>query len=104
MKNYIVLFYGLIIGISGIIGYWKGSNISLYMGMGFGSLLMLSSIPMFANKKWGLPIALILNIALTIVFSLRFIKTHSPTPGILALISICVLLYLGLEKYRQFYR
>lgn len=98
MKNYVVLFYGLAVAISGLFGYWKGSNVSLFMGMGFGSLLMLSSIAMFARKKWGIYMALTLNIALTLVFTLRYFKTHSSTPATLALISACVLCYLVITK------
>lgn len=98
MKNYLILFYGVAVGISGLFGYWKGSQVSLFMGMGFGSLLFLSSIAMFAKKKWGGYMALALNIILLCVFALRFYKTHSATPAILGAISLFVLITLAVSS------
>lgn len=96
---YIVLFYSLLLILLGIKGYAKGSSASLYSGVGFGSLLLFSSIGLFLQKKFALYSATILTACLMLVFIIRCIKTGGGTiPGALAVLSAGVLCYIFLSR------
>lgn len=96
-----VLIYGLLlIGL----GYWgysqTGSQISLYMGAGFGGLLVLCSFLMFANQKMASYAAILLTLALTATFGIRYSMTHKGLPAILAVLSGGMLLFLLAQTAR----
>jgi len=93
--SWAVLIYGILIILLGSWGYYeRGSNVSLYSGVGFGALLVLSSWALFAHKKWGSVAALILTLALTIVFAIRSSHTGAPIPSVMAVLSGGMLLFL----------
>lgn len=92
--SWTVLIYGLVILGLGFKGYRAGSLISLYAGMGFGALLILSSILMFFKLRFGSYAALVLTLALTATFAIRYSITHSGLPAILAVLSGGMLLFL----------
>jgi uncharacterized membrane protein (UPF0136 family) len=90
-----VLIYGiLLIGL----GYWgyhqAESKISLYMGTGFGALLVVSSLLMFVENIVGSYSAIILTFVLTATFGIRYSMTHKNVPAILAVLSGGMLLFL----------
>lgn len=90
-----VLIYGLLlIGL----GYWgyhlKGSMISLYLGLGFGAVLLLSSLLMFLEVKFGAYVAVIVTMILTVTFGVRYSLTHKGVPAIMAVLSGGMLLFL----------
>lgn len=89
-----VLIYGLILIALGYLGYVQGSPISLYAGAGFGILLVIASLMMFAGKKFGFYSALILTLALTAVFATRYSLSGKELPAILAVLSGAMLLFL----------
>ncbi len=87
--------YGLLLIGLGYLGYYQGhSKISLYMGAGFGGLLILSSLAMFAHRKWGCYSALALTTILTITFALRYSSTGKMIPAVLSVLSGGMLLFL----------
>lgn len=92
--SWCVLIYGIILIGLGYLGYQQGSNISFYSGAGFGGLLVLSSLLMFANIKAGSYIALAITILLTAIFAIRYSMTSKGIPAILAVISGAMLLFL----------
>jgi uncharacterized membrane protein (UPF0136 family) len=90
-----VLVYGLIIIGLGYMGYYQsGSMISLYVGGGFGVLLVLSSILMYFKMRFGSYAALILTLGLTATFAIRYSMTGKGLPATLAVLSGGMLLYL----------
>lgn len=90
-----VLIYGLILLGLGYWGYQQaGSQISLYVGVAFGSLLILSSLLMFKGQKCGAYTALFLTLALTLTFGIRYSMTSRAIPAILAVLSGAMLLFL----------
>jgi uncharacterized membrane protein (UPF0136 family) len=95
---YIVLVYGLLIFLGGIIGHAKaGSQASLVMGAIFGSLLLLAAGGMFSKKyfKKSTFFALILALVLDAFFSYRYMSTLKFMPsGMLALVSLGVIIGL----------
>ncbi len=94
----IVLIYGLAILVGGIVGHQKaGSAASLICGIVFGTLLIFAAIGMFRKKSWGY-FALFLTLILDSFFTYRYIKTGAFLPaGLLALVSLALLLTLALS-------
>lgn len=90
-----VLIYGLIIIGLGYMGYYQArSQISLYVGCGFGGLLVLSSILMYFKNRFGSYAALVLTLGLTGTFAIRYSITGKGLPAILAVLSGGMLLFL----------
>lgn len=90
-----VLVFGLLIIGLGVLGYIQsGSMISLYSGGGFGILLVLSSFFMFYKMRFGAYAALVLTLALTAVFAIRYSMTGKGLPAIMAVVSGGMLLFL----------
>jgi len=90
-----VLIYGLLIAGLGYMGFHQnGSKISLYVGGGFGVLLVLSSILMYFKLQFGSYAALILTLGLTATFAIRYSITAKSLPATLAVLSGGMLLFL----------
>jgi uncharacterized membrane protein (UPF0136 family) len=93
--SWTVLIYAALLMMLGYLGYHRtGSMISLYMGMGFGFLLVLCSLAMFAKNKLGAYLAVILTLCLTVIFAIRYTIVQKPVPAIMAVISGGMLLFL----------
>lgn len=93
--SWTVLVYGALMLILGYMGYAKGGSIiSLYAGVGFGALLMLSAILMFFKLHFGSYAALLLTLGLTATFAIRYSITNKQIPAILAVLSGGMLLFL----------
>lgn len=96
-----VLVYGALLILLGFLGYTKaGSLISLYMGAGSGSLLVLSSFLIFGRVKFGSYAATLLTLALTATFGIRYSLTHAEIPAIMAVLSGGMLLFLLAKTIR----
>ncbi len=91
------LIYSLILMGCGLLGYQKGSMVSLYAGTGLGFFLFLSSIALFYQRKIGLYSATLLTSTFTTVFLIRYLKTEKPFLAILAALSGGMLCYLLLQ-------
>lgn len=87
--------YAAILLFLGIYGYSVSeSRVSLFMGLGSGTLLILSALSIFSGKKWGFYLALGVTAALTAVFAVRYLNTHKPIPTLLLFLSSALLIYL----------
>ena len=65
-----VLIYGCLLMALASYGYYAThSQVSLIMGLLFGGAICLAALAMFAQNKTGLYVALVLALAMTIVFS-----------------------------------
>ena len=96
-----ILIYGIIILVLGYIGFRdSGSLPSLYSGLVFGGLLVLSSIGMFLGQTIGAYVALGSTLLLTGVFCYRYAITGKGLPAILAVLSAGMLLFL-LARFGQ---
>ena len=90
-----VLIYGLIITGLGYMGYSQaGSLMSLYVGRAFGGLLVLSAVLMYFKFRLGSYAALLLTLALTGTFAIRYSTSGKGLPAILAVLSGGMLLFL----------
>ncbi|MDE3046037.1 MAG: TMEM14 family protein [Verrucomicrobiota bacterium] len=99
-----VLLYGILVTFLGYMGYRQQHSIpSLIAGGGLGSLLILSSIFLFAKHKLGAYGSLLLTIALTATFCVRYFKTGKPLTAALAILSGAMLLFLlsQFSKWRR---
>ncbi len=74
--------YGILSLVGGIIGYVQvQSKMSLISGLISGILLIIAGILMLQGQAFGLILALILTVALLIVFALRLKKTRKFMPA-----------------------
>jgi uncharacterized membrane protein (UPF0136 family) len=91
---HLVLLYGVIILIGGLIGHYKtASTASLYSGLIFGVLLIASSLGIYMKKVWAAYAALLLTLILDGFFTYRYALTGNFMPsGLLSLISLIMLL------------
>lgn len=90
-----VLIYGILIIGLGYMGYHQfDSHISLYVGCGFGVLLVISSILMFFHQRVGAYAALIFTLGLTATFAVRYSISGKGIMAILAVLSGGMLLFL----------
>lgn len=95
MVSTTVFIYGVLLLILAAYGYYATqSQISLIAGLIFGGSITLSALAMFAHNKTGIYVAMILTLALTIVFSIRYSNTEKSLPGIMAIVSGGMLLFL----------
>lgn len=96
----IVLFYGVLVLVGGIIGHLKaGSRASLIMGSIFAVLLITSAVLMFKKQVQGSAIAMILSVVLAAFFSYRFLLSYHFMPaGMMAVISLIVAVMLILTR------
>jgi len=86
----------------GTVGYYQAqSTASLYSGLIFGGLLVLSALGMFAGKKIGAYTALGATLLLTAVFSYRYAVTGKGMTALLAVMSAGMLLFLVARLVRR---
>ena len=95
------IVYALFLFAGAFMGLKAGSRISLIMGLASGCLVLLGVYFMGLNPRNGYLFLSILNGLLTVVFLMRFLKTHSMMPsGMLLIVSLIVLIFcfIGLSK------
>ncbi len=102
-SGFIVLIYGVLVLIGGIIGHYKAaSTASLVSGLVFGALLIATSWMIFKNKLIGIYSALIVSFVLDGFFTYRLVLTHKFFPsGMMSLLSLAVIVYLVFNLKRQ---
>lgn len=95
-SSLIVASYAILVLIGGIIGHIKaGSKASLISGITFGVLLLLLSLAMYKEKRYGYYLALGLAFFLDAFFTYRFTLTHAFFPsGMMSLLSLFVAVLL----------
>jgi len=95
----IVLIYGLLVFVGGLIGHYKSASIpSLISGIVFGILLLISAFAMFKKKPWGQWSALLLAFILDAFFTWRFAKSLKFFPGgFMSLVSLAMVIILALR-------
>lgn len=96
ISQWIVLVYGLLLFIGGMIGFAKAhSNSSLVMGTGFSIAIFVSAGLMFKGNKLGNTIAMACSGLLTLFFAYRFFLTGKFMPaGLMCILSLIVLSFL----------
>lgn len=99
-KSYVVLIYGVLLMIGGIIGYAKvGSLVSLLAGGSAGIIAIGSAIAMRREMAAAVWCAIILSLALTGFFAYRFVKTGQIFPaGMMTILSLFVLISLSVRR------
>lgn len=95
-KAIITFLYAILVLAGGITGYTKaGSFPSLFMGIGFSILLIISSFGQYKHNKLGQASAVVLAAILAIFFAWRFTKTLAFMPaGVMVILSVLVLIPL----------
>ncbi|MFI5458275.1 MAG: TMEM14 family protein [Isosphaerales bacterium] len=86
--------YAILLVVGGLIGYLKaGSRPSLIAGMASALAALAALVLSVRNIRWGVPLGMILSIALFLLFGYRYaVKTRKFMPsGLLAVVSLVVL-------------
>ncbi|YAF96099.1 MAG: TMEM14 family protein [Nodularia sp. CChRGM 3473] len=98
------VIYGVLMLSGGIFGYIKAkSKISLVSGIASGLLLILGGVLQLQGIEAGLFLALIVGLALIIVFGIRLIKNPKFMPvGLIFLIEIIALSVMLLSAISSF--
>lgn len=98
----VVVVYGILLILGGIMGYAKAASVaSLVMGIIFGAGLLASAWGMFNGVVWASYVALALTVFLTAFFAYRFSLSKAFMPaGLMIIIGIIVLIVLILMFYR----
>ncbi|NIV93163.1 hypothetical protein GWN42_10260 [candidate division KSB1 bacterium] len=99
MVPYVVLVYGILVAIGGVMGYAKAkSRPSLIMGSVFGLLILVSSWLLFGGNKMGWNLAFILSVFLTLFFAYRFKVSRKFMPaGLMVVLSLITVVVLFLK-------
>lgn len=99
-NGYVVITYGLLMLIGGIIGFMvAGSTASLITGGVFSALLVASGIGMLKKSVVARFSAIGLSLLLTFFFSYRFYITKAFMPSaLMMLVSLIVLIALGIAQ------
>ncbi|MGA8165274.1 MAG: TMEM14 family protein [Waddliaceae bacterium] len=102
----VVLFYGLIVLIGGLIGYLTaGSLASLLAGSLSGALLFASALGLFRTSVLAFFTALAVSGVLAVFFIIRYVMTWKMIPsGRMGIISIAVFLLLLTTKGQGYLR
>lgn len=100
---YVVLAYGLLIFIGGMIGFAQAhSNGSLIAGSIFSLLLILSAVMLHRKMVMGYLFSIGLTVLLIAFFGYRFYLTHKMMPaGMMCAISLAVLSTLIFYRLRE---
>ena len=98
-----ILIFGFLVLVGGIMGHLKAqSRMSLFAGLIFGLLLLLSSLGLFKGMKMGAYGAIALSSLLLCFFGWRYWTTFKIFPPlIMALLSLAVLLLLIINLKKE---
>ena len=100
--NLALLTYGVILIVGGIMGYqYAQSLVSLLAGVISGALILVLSGLMMAKKPYTEYASLTLTIMLTVVFAIRFSKTHAFFMIALTLFSAYISLLIVLKIFKM---
>jgi len=94
LDKIILLAYGLFLLVGGYFGFKKGSTVSLIMGVASGVMVFLGLwiLTIKPNAAW-IFLSCVTGF-LTLIFLIRFVKTHTFMPsGMLLLISLLIFVF-----------
>jgi uncharacterized membrane protein (UPF0136 family) len=101
MASYIVLIYGILVIIGGVMGYVKAkSRASITMGSISGILLVVCGVLMMRGMAFGVYAALVISIFLGVILSFRFKGSRKFMPGgLMVVLSLIAVVFLLLSLY-----
>ena len=103
MDQYILIGYALVLFVGGYFGLKKGSTVSFAMGTASAAIILCGVKLLTYNPKSAYLILSVVSVLLTVVFVMRFLKTHAFMPsGMLLLLNLaaavfCILKYLNVS-------
>lgn len=103
LPTYTTLVYAVCLGIGGVIGFIKGSEVSLWMGLAFMLILLLATYTLSKGKRVGLWTSFYTSALLLFFFAWRFALSGNWMPGGVMMLASALLLvissiYLNLSK------
>lgn len=103
MTGYIVLVYGLLVIIGGVIGFAKANSVpSLVMGASFGIVLAICGWAILKGSTISIYVAALFALLLTCFFAYRYLSSYIFMPaGLMTILSIAALITLFLEGIKK---
>ena len=103
MTDKIILgVYGLLLLLGGYFGFKAGSKVSLIMGGITGILVLLGVFMLGPSSQCGYWLIAGISGLLTVVFSIRFLKTFKVMPaGMLLLLSVAALIFCLIRMFKK---
>jgi uncharacterized membrane protein (UPF0136 family) len=100
---YILIIYGILISIGGIIGFIKADSIpSLIMGFSIGGISILLGILSFKKQAVGITLGGINALIMLLFFLYRFINSGKFMPaGLMVIISVIVVWKMSSSLFKQ---
>jgi uncharacterized membrane protein (UPF0136 family) len=97
---WIILAYGLLVLVGGMIGYQKAHSVpSLIAGSVSAGLLLACAFGMFRNSVLAYYLSIALTFALSLFFIYRFAITGNFMPaGMMTVISICAFAFVVVKR------
>jgi uncharacterized membrane protein (UPF0136 family) len=88
--------YGILALVGGVVGYKQAqSKASLISGTISGLLLILGGVLRSLGQAWGLVLAVIVTVALVVVFTIRLTKTRKFMPaGLMTVVGVAALVIM----------
>lgn len=97
----IVTVYAILVLVGGVFGYVKAKSLpSLIAGILGGLALLAAGWGVERGQSWGLPLALVLILALMVFFAARYARTRALMPGgLMAILSLLALVGVWLTAH-----
>ena len=99
MDKILLSMYGIFLIVGGFLGWKKGSQVSLIMGMTSGILVLLGVGLINRQPKIGYLCVLVIGAVLSAVFLMRLIHTHKVMPAVPLLVLSLAVFFLCLFRY-----
>ena len=102
IEKIVFIGYALFMFVGAYFGWKKGSNISLFAGLGSGLMVFLGLWLMTINPRGAYIFLSCLTGILSVVFLIRLLKTQSFMPsGMLLVVTLAVLIFTLIQAKNQ---
>lgn len=97
----IVLVYAVLVSLGGVMGFVKAKSLPSLIGGEVGFVaLAVAGYGLYRSQPWGLPLALVLIVALMVFFAVRYVRTRAFMPGgLMAILSLFALIGVELAAH-----
>jgi uncharacterized membrane protein (UPF0136 family) len=102
MDKIVFIGYALFMFVGAYMGWKKGSNISMFAGLGSGLLMLLGIWLLTINPRGAYIFISCLTGVLSTVFLIRLLKTQAFMPsGMLLAVTVAVMIFTLLTLFKQ---
>ena len=97
----IIIVYAVLVSLGGVLGFVKAKSLPSLIGGEAGFVaLAVAGYGLYRGQSWGLPLALVLSLALLVFFTVRYIRTRAFMPGgLMAILSLLALVGVSVTAH-----